>query len=115
MRQQLTWKQYRAIDLALLGAALAVFEFIIVRAARWWFPGQPFTVSLAAAMASISYMRWGAWGAIHAVEAGFVFCYFSGGTGQQFVIYCLGNLASVLAVLLLKACGKERCAPGTCP
>ena len=112
MRRELTWKQYRAIDLALLGLALAVFEFIIVRAANWWFPGQPFTVSLAAAMASIVYMRWGVWGAIHAVEAGFVFCYFSGGTGQQIIIYCLGNLASVLAVLLLKACGKERVRTG---
>ena len=112
MKQQLTWKQYRAIDLTLLGAALAIFEFIIVRAANWWFPGQPFTVSLAAAMASIVYMRWGPWGAVHAVEAGLVFCFFSGATGRQFIIYCLGNLVSVLAVLLLKAFGKERVRTG---
>ena len=46
MKRQRTWKEYRAIDLTLLGLALAVFEFIIVRAANWWFPGQPFTVSL---------------------------------------------------------------------
>lgn len=112
MNRQRTWKEYRAIDLALLALALAVFEFIIVRAANWWFPGQPFTVSLAAAMASIVYMRWGAWGAIHAVEAGLVFCYFSGATGEQFVIYCVGNLFSVLAVLLLKTAGKERVRTG---
>ena len=112
MRRELTWKQYRAIDLALLGLALAIFEFIIVRAANWWFPGQPFTVSLAAAMASLVYMRWGAWGAIHAVEAGLIFCFFSGGSGQQFIIYCLGNLVSVLAVLLLKVFGKERVRTG---
>ena len=60
MKRQRTWKEYRAIDLTLLGLALAVFEFIIVRAANWWFPGQPFTVSLAAAITSIVYMRWGA-------------------------------------------------------
>ena len=70
MKRQRTWKEYRAIDLTLLGLALAVFEFIIVRAANWWFPGQPFTVSLAAAITSIVYMRWGAWGGIHAAEAG---------------------------------------------
>ena len=35
MKRQRTWKEYRAIDLALLGLALAIFEFIIVRAARW--------------------------------------------------------------------------------
>ena len=112
MKRQRTWKEYRAIDLALLGLALAVFEFLIVRAANWWFPGQPFTVSLAAAMTSIVYMRWGAWGAIHAAEAGLVFCWFSGATGEQFVIYCVGNLFSVLAVLLLKGVGKERVRTG---
>ena len=112
VNRQRTWKEYRAIDLALLGLMLAVFEFLIVRAANWWFPGQPFTVSLAAAMASIVYMRWGVWGAIHAAEAGLVFCCFSGATGEQFIIYCVGNLFSVLAVLLLKAAGKERVRTG---
>ena len=63
-------------------------------------------------MTSIVYMRWGAWGAIHAVEAGFVFCFFSGASGKQFFIYCIGNLVSVLAVLLLKALGKERVRTG---
>lgn len=112
MKRQRTWKEYRAIDLTLLGMALAIFEFIIVRAANWWFPGQPFTVSLAAAMTAIVYMRWGAWGAIHAVEAGFIFCFFSGATGGQFLIYCVGNLFSLFAVLLLKAFGKERVRTG---
>lgn len=113
MKRRRTWKEYRAIDLALLAGLLAVFEFIIVRAANWWFPGQPFTVSLAAAVTSIVYMRWGVWGAIHAAEAGFVFCCFSGATGQQFAVYCAGNLLSVLAVLLLKAMGKERVRTGS--
>lgn len=112
MERQRSWKEYRAIDLALLALALAVFEFIIVRAANWWFPGQPFTVSLAAAMASIVYMRWGAWGAIHAVEAGLVFCLFSGATRAQYVVYCAGNLFSVLAVLMLRRAGKERVRTG---
>lgn len=112
MRQQLTWRQYRAIDLALLAAALAIFEFLIVRAANWWFPGQPFTVSLAAAVASIVYMRWGWWGAIHAAEAGLVFCFFSGASGAQYVVYCLGNLLSALAVLPLERMGKERVRTG---
>lgn len=112
MKRQRTWKEYRAIDLTLLALALAVFEFLIVRAANWWFPGQPFTVSLAAAVASIVYMRWGAWGAIHAAEAGLVFCWFSGGVWKQYLIYCIGNLFSVFAVLLLRAVGKERVRTG---
>lgn len=107
MKRQYSWKQYRAIDLAMLAAALAIFEFIIVRATGR-FTGQPYTVSLAAAMTSIVYMRWGAWGVIHAAEAGFVFCLFSGATPDQYLIYCAGNLFSAFAVLLLRAFGKER-------
>ena len=112
MKRQRSWKEYRTIDLSLLALALAVSEFVIVRASNWWFPGQPFTVSLAAAMASIVYMRWGVWGAVHAVEAGLVFCFFSGASGEQFLIYCVGNLFSAAAVLLLRAVGKERVRTG---
>ena len=112
MKRQRSWKEYRAIDLALMGVALAVFEFIILRAANWWFPGQPFIVSLAAPVTAIVYMRWGWWGALHAVEAGLVFCFFSGGAGAQYLVYCAGNLFSVLAVLLLNRVGKERVRTG---
>lgn len=112
MKRQISWKQYRAIDLGLWALALAVFEYLIVHAANWWFPGQPFTVSLAAAVASIVYMRWGFWGVLHAVEAGLVFCYFSGGNGEQLLIYCAGNAVSALAVVLLKAVGEERVRTG---
>ena len=112
MRRQRTWKEYRAIDLALWALALAVFEFLIVRAANWWFPEQPFTVSLAAAVASIVYMRWGWWGAVHAALAGLVFCFFSGAAPGQYVIYCGGNLLSVLAVPLRSRVGAERVRTG---
>lgn len=108
MRRQRSWKQYRAIDLAMLAVMLAVFEYIIVRAANWWFPGQPYAVSLAAAMTSIVYMRWGAWGAIHAVEAGVVYCFFSGADRGQYLIYCVGNLLSLAALVMLKKPGKEK-------
>ncbi len=108
MRRQRTWKQYRTIDLAMFAVMLAIFEYIIVRAANWWFPGQPFVVSLAASVTAIVYMRWGAWGAIHAVEAGLVFCFFSGADRSQYLIYCMGNLLSLAALIMLKALGKEK-------
>jgi len=112
MERRRSWKEYRAIDLALWAAALAGFEFLIVRAATWWFPGQPFTVSLAAAVASIVYLRWGWWGGLHAAEAGLVFCFFSGAAPAQYLIYCGGNLFSLLAVLLPEKLGKERVRTG---
>ena len=108
MRRQRTFQEYRAIDLSILAVMMAVFEFIIVMAANWWFPDQLYTVSLAAALTSIVYMRWGFWGLIHAVEAGLIFCFFSGATREQYIIYCIGNLFSAGAVFLLRAVGKEK-------
>lgn len=70
MGKKRSWKQYRAIDLTMFAGMLVIFEFIIVMAARFWFPGQPFTVSLVAAITTIVYMRWGCWGVIHAMLGG---------------------------------------------
>ena len=89
-----------------------MFEFLIVNAAQWWFPEQLFVVSPAAALVAIVYMRWGAWGAIHAVESGVVFSFFSGGTWAQIAIYGVGNLLSLAAVILLEAVGKEKVRKG---
>ena len=112
MNRRRTWKEYRAIDLSIMALILAILEFLIVHAARFWFPDELYTVSLAAAMTSIVYMRWGAWGGIHAVEAAVVYCYFAGGTPKHYVIYCVGNLFSLLAVILLKTVGKEKVRTG---
>ena len=112
MRRQRSWKEYRAIDLAIMALMLAVFEFLIIHAASFWFPDQLYTVSLAAAVTSIVYMRWGVWGGVHAAEAGAVYCFFAGGSPEQYIIYCAGNLFSLFAVILLKAVGKERVRTG---
>ncbi len=109
MKRQLSFQEYRGIDLFLFALMLAVFEFIIVRAAgAAFFRDQPYTVSLAAAITSIVYMRWGVWGGLHAAWAGLLFCFWSGGTGQQYLIYILGNLFSLLAVPVLYKVGFEK-------
>ena len=112
MQRQRSWKEYRLIDLAIFAVLMAVFESMIVRAARWWFPDQLYVVSLAAPLTAIVYMRWGVWGAIHAAEAGIVFCLCSGGTWQQMLVYGLGNLLSLTTVLLLRSVGKEKVRTG---
>jgi hypothetical protein len=113
MNKQRTLKEYRAIDLTMFGIMLAVGEFIIVTAARSWFPGQPYTVSLAGALVSIVYMRWGWWGCIHAVLAGFVFCFANHGSASTYLIYCVGNLLSCVSLFLLFKVGKEKVRAGT--
>lgn len=113
MKRQLTLQEYRAIDLTLFAMILVLFEFIIVKvSASNLFWDQQFTVSLAAAITSIVYMRWGWWGGLHAALAGVLYCLYCGGGGQQYIIYTLGNLFSLLAVLPLKKLGPERVRTG---
>ncbi len=113
MKRQLTFQEYRTIDLCLFGLMLLIFEFIIVRVAVGGiFRDQAFIVSLAAAITSIVYMRWGWWGGIHAALAGFLFCLYYGGRVDQYLIYIAGNLLSLLAVPVLKKVGPEKVRQG---
>ncbi len=113
MNRQLTLQQYRTIDLLLFAAMLALFEFLIVRFAT----GSMFgTVSLAAALTAIVYMRWGWWGGLHAALAGALFCFYLSLAPSavqiigwnDYLTYIVGNLFSLLAVAGLEALGKER-------
>lgn len=108
MKQQLTFSQYRGIDLILFSVMLLISEFVIVTAATAWFPGQPYTVSVVAGITAIVMMRWGPWAAIHAVLGGAAFCLFSHATPEQYLIYCAGNLAALLALLLIRFIGSEK-------
>ena len=108
MKRQLSFQQYRAIDLAMLAALLCVTETLIVKAAIWWFPDQLYTVSVVGALTAIVLMRWGPWAAIHAALGGAVFCLASHGSARQLIVYCIGNLFSIFALLPLKFLGGER-------
>ena len=108
MEKKRSLTAYRSIDLLLWAAILVVFEGIIQRAARSvLFMDQPFTVSLAGAIACIVYMRWGIWGGIHAFLAGVVYCLLGGGTWRQLLIYAGGNLLSLAVLPVMNRVGKE--------
>ena len=108
MRQQLSFRQYRNIDLALFAVILCVAETLIVRAANFWFADQLYTVSAVAAVTAIVMMRWGPWAGIHAVLGGAVFCLASHGNAGHLLIFCGGNLLSMLALLPMKALGWQK-------
>lgn len=119
MKRQLTLAEYRNIDLALFALMFAVFEFIIVRVANIsFFRAQLFTASLAGAITSIVYMRWGWWGGLHAALSGALYCFYCALSGQQevvaqtYLIYILGNLFSLAAVPVLKKLGHQRVREG---
>ena len=108
MQKQISLEQYRRIDLFLFALILLVTEYLIVTAGRKWYPDQLYTVSVTAAVTAIVYMRWGVRGGILAFLGGIVFCFFSGGTLRQFLIYGAGNLFSLPAALAMRKAGPER-------
>ena len=99
--------RYRAIDLTLFAVILCVFESVLVKASTRWFPHEPYTVTITAAITAIVMMRWGPWAAIHALLGGIAFCFSSGAAPRQYLIYCGGNLFSLLALQLKKRLGEE--------
>ena len=107
MRESKAAQRYRQIDLTIFPFMVVLFESIVVLAARKWFPGQAFTVSVVPAVTAIVMIRWGSWAAIHALLGGAALCFMSGGGWKQYLIYCLGNLFSLAALPLVKAMGGE--------
>lgn len=108
MNQQISFSQYRTIDLSILAVVLAVSQSLVTLASSLWFPDQLYVVSPVAGVVGLGMMRWGGWAAVHAVLGGILFTALSHGTAQHFIIYGVGNLLSMLALVLFKIFGKER-------
>lgn len=108
MNRQISFSQYRAIDLAILSVVLAVCQFLTHLASSFWFPEQLYVVSPVAGMTALVMMRWSAWAAIPAGLGGMLFVWMSGGSLQQMLIYVIGNLVSLAALILFQLFGKER-------
>ena len=108
MKRQISFSQYRAIDLGILSVVLVVCQFLTHMASSFWFPEQLYVVSPVAGMTALVMMRWSGWAAIPAVLGGLVFALLSGGNGGHLLIYGAGNLAAMLALILFRIFGKER-------
>lgn len=104
----LNFKQYRAIDLTILGIILLVSEFVTATAASRWFPDQLFALSPTITVVCIVMMRWNGYAAVHAFLGGFVYCFASGAQEKQIIVYCIGNCFALAALVLFKVMGKEK-------
>lgn len=105
--RQITFKQYRTIDITILVALTIVFEGIATLATARWFALQPVAISIGLAMVCVVMMRWGLPAAVAAFASGFVYCLLSGATLQQFIIYCVGNVFALLGMAWFRVFGKE--------
>lgn len=103
----LTFKQYRNIDLSIFAVLTILSEGIATLATGRWFAAQPVAISTTFVFICIMMMRWGGFAAISAVAGGLVFCIASGAEIQQIVIYCVGNCFALLAMLWFKVFKKD--------
>ncbi len=109
MKRQITFSQYRAIDLALMTGMMAASQLVIHLAiGRWQAEHTGYIVSPVAAVTALVMMRWNLWSAIPAALGGAILTLLLNATTQQIVIYSGGNLLAMLAMLYLKFLGKER-------
>ena len=105
--KQMSFKQYRAMDLVFFTLILAVSQLIITFAASRWFADQLYVVSPVAAVTAIVMMRWDLFALIPAAAGGVVLSLISGGSWKHILIYSVGNLLSLAALALLKRLGKQ--------
>ena len=110
--KQITFKEYRMVDLMLLTVLVIVFEAIATYASGKWFNLQAINISVTLVLVCIAMMRWSGYAAIQAVVGGFVYCIAAGATKEQCIIYCVGNIFSLVALLLIKIYGKEKIREG---
>lgn len=108
MKHQITFRQYRTMDLCMFTVLLCVCETLITLGATRWFPQEPWTLSLTPAVTAIVMVRWGGFAAIPACLGAFVFCLASGATLSQYAIYCVGNLAALALTQFLYRFGWKR-------
>jgi hypothetical protein len=107
MNNQITFKQYRNIDIGILCLLTAVFEVIATLATSKWFAGQPMAISITLAVILIAMHRWSAFAGLVAVVGGAAFCFASSASIEHFLIYCGGNLFALASLSLFKLFGKE--------
>lgn len=105
-------RRYEAIDLLIWGAVVCILEGLVVTVGLGLFPSQPYVVSVVPAVVAIVYMRWGVPGIAHAMAGGFVLCASSHAGIGSYVVYMVGNLLSVLSLVLLKGLGRRKVRDG---
>lgn len=105
--KQISIRQYRAIDIAILSAILFAAETVTAKAAGEWFPDELYTLSPTVAVVCIVMMRWGIYAAFPAIAGGAAYCIALGASLPYYAVYCGGNCFALAALLLFRAFGKE--------
>lgn len=114
MQRQITFRQYRCMDIFLFSLILCISEALIVLGANCWFQGADYTLSLSCAIVAIVMVRWGAFAAVPLTAGSAVFCLMQALTNaggiqwQQVIIYMIGSQAGLVMLLFLKKWGWQK-------
>ena len=103
----ITFKQYRNIDLSIIAILLVISETITTIATNKWFYAQPIAITTTFLFICIGMMRWSGFSTIYAILGGLVFCIASGANPEQYLIYIVGNLFTLLSLLWFIPFKKE--------
>lgn len=104
---QITFKQYRNIDLFIFAVLLTVSEAVTTIATNIWFAAQPVAISTTLIFICMVMMRWGGYAIIPACLGGAVFCIASGAGAEQYLIYILGNCAALSTLIWFRIYKKD--------
>ena len=103
----ITFKQYRNIDLFIFAVLLTVSEAVTTIATNIWFAAQPVAISTTLIFICMVMMRWGGYAIIPACLGGAVFCIASGAGAEQYLIYILGNCAALSTLIWFRIYKKD--------
>lgn len=107
MKRQITFEQYRTIDLFLMVILLVFAEVGIYIAKATVYSGQLFQASPTGAIVALVMMRWNGWAAIPALLGGLLYGALRGGLWPYGIVYGVGNLLSLAALLWFRM-GKDK-------
>lgn len=106
--KQITFKQYRSIDIVILCFLTAVFESIVCMATNKWFVLQAMAVSITLTMTCIAAFRWNELAIFPCLVGSLSYGIVSKATLQQIIVYCTGSLFCLIPILLLNRLNKEK-------
>lgn len=106
--KQISFKQYRAIDIVMLCIMTAFFEYIVSLATNQWFILQAMSVSITLMMTCITAFRWSYYAVFPAVVGSLAYSIASAAEFKQLFAYCGGSVFCIIAIPLLIKMGKEK-------
>lgn len=108
MQRNISFRQYRAMDLFFFTAVLCLSELLITLGATRWFRAEAYTLSFSCAVMAIVMVRWGIWAAVPVAAGSLVLCLVSGAAFSQYVIYLAGSMLGLGMLLFLKKIGWQK-------